>query len=110
MTVETQRFKSRQPVNQQIYRILRRITHCLDPRPHAAIRKEVSTRFNVSRQPVREAFIKLAENGLMSRSALSAVVLCEEDFAFRYRMAAREPVSGVAIEWQVVVRRGAMIA
>jgi DNA-binding GntR family transcriptional regulator len=54
-----------QPVNQQIYRILRRdIVHCLIP-PGTRFRKEVSVRFDVSRQPVREAFIKLAENGLI---------------------------------------------
>jgi len=55
-----------QPVNQQIYRILRRdIVHCLIPPGTPLSEKEVSIRFDVSRQPVREAFIKLAENGLI---------------------------------------------
>ncbi|EHJ4092176.1 GntR family transcriptional regulator [Escherichia fergusonii] len=65
MTVETQ-LNPTQPVNQQIYRILRRdIVHCLIPPGTPLSEKEVSIRFNVSRQPVREAFIKLAENGLI---------------------------------------------
>ena len=55
-----------QPVNQQIYRILRRdIVHCLIPPGTPLSEKEVSVRFDVSRQPVREAFIKLAESGLV---------------------------------------------
>ncbi|WP_330985287.1 MULTISPECIES: GntR family transcriptional regulator [Enterobacterales] len=55
-----------QPVNQQIYRILRRdIVHCLIAPGTPLSEKEVSIRFDVSRQPVREAFIKLAENGLI---------------------------------------------
>ena len=55
-----------QPVNQQIYRILRRdFVHCLIPPGTPLSEKEVSVRFDVSRQPVREAFIKLAENGLI---------------------------------------------
>lgn len=65
MTVETQ-LNPTQPVNQQIYRILRRdIVHCLIAPCTPLSEKEVSVRFNVSRQPVREAFIKLAENGLI---------------------------------------------
>lgn len=60
MTVETQ-LNPTQPVNQQIYRILRRdIVHCLIAPGTPLSEKEVSVRFNVSRQPVREAFIKLA--------------------------------------------------
>ena len=55
-----------QPVNQQIYRILRSdIVHCLIPPGTPLSEKEVSGRFEVSRQPVREAFIKLAETGLV---------------------------------------------
>ena len=65
MTVETQ-LNPTQPVNQQIYRILRRdIVHCLIAPGTPLSEKEVSVRFDVSRQPVREAFIKLAENGLI---------------------------------------------
>lgn len=65
MIVETQ-LNPTQPVNQQIYRILRRdIVHCLIAPGTPLSEKEVSVRFNVSRQPVREAFIKLAENGLI---------------------------------------------
>ncbi|EEC8632830.1 GntR family transcriptional regulator, partial [Escherichia coli] len=55
MTVETQ-LNPTQPVNQQIYRILRRdIVHCLIAPGTPLSEKEVSVRFNVSRQPVREA-------------------------------------------------------
>ncbi|MEZ2601774.1 GntR family transcriptional regulator [Kluyvera intermedia] len=65
MAAETQ-LNPTQPVNQQIYRILRRdIVHCLIPPGTPLSEKEVSLRFEVSRQPVREAFIKLAENGLI---------------------------------------------
>ncbi|WP_058909977.1 GntR family transcriptional regulator [Entomohabitans teleogrylli] len=65
MAVETQ-LNPTQPVNQQIYQILRRdIVQCLIPPGTPLSEKEVSVRFDVSRQPVREAFIKLAENGLI---------------------------------------------
>lgn len=65
MASETQ-LNPTQPVNQQIYSILRRdIVHCLIPPGTPLSEKEVSVRFDVSRQPVREAFIKLAENGLI---------------------------------------------
>ncbi|EFE95921.1 GntR family transcriptional regulator [Serratia odorifera] len=54
------------PVNQQIYRFLRRdIVDCTIPPGTLLSEKEISTRFSVSRQPVREAFIKLAEAGLV---------------------------------------------
>ncbi|NDL62170.1 GntR family transcriptional regulator [Acerihabitans arboris] len=55
-----------QPVNQQIYRFLRQeIVTCIIPPGSLLSEKEISARFNVSRQPVREAFIKLAETGLV---------------------------------------------
>lgn len=55
-----------EPVNQQIYRFLRQdIVTCAIHPGSLLSEKEVSTRFNVSRQPVREAFIKLAEAGLV---------------------------------------------
>lgn len=52
--------------NQQIYNILRQdIVRC-EIKPGTLLsEKEVSERFQVSRQPVRDAFIKLAENGLI---------------------------------------------
>ena len=54
------------PVNQQIYRTLRQdiVTCAIAPGAFLS-EKEISTRVNVSRQPVREAFIKLAEAGLV---------------------------------------------
>ena len=65
MAVETV-LNPTQPVNQQIYRILRHdIVQCLIAPGTSLSEKEISVRFNVSRQPVREAFIKLAENGLI---------------------------------------------
>ncbi len=55
-----------EPVNQQIYRILRKdIVECTIPPGKLLSEKEISLRFDVSRQPVREAFIKLAESGLV---------------------------------------------
>lgn len=55
-----------QPVNQQIYRILRKAIISCKILPGSSLsEKEISSQFNVSRQPVREAFIKLAEGGLV---------------------------------------------
>ena len=55
-----------EPVNQQIYRFLRQdIVTCVIHPGSLLSEKEVSCRFSVSRQPVREAFIKLAEAGLV---------------------------------------------
>ncbi|RLM20816.1 GntR family transcriptional regulator [Brenneria alni] len=55
-----------EPVNQQIYRELRKdIVECNIPPGKLLSEKEISMRFDVSRQPVREAFIKLAEAGLV---------------------------------------------
>lgn len=102
MTVETQ-LNPTQPVNQQIYRILRRdIVHCLIAPGTPLSEKEVSVRFNVSRQPVREAFIKLAENGLIqirpqrgsyvnkiSMARCATVVLSVRPLSARWRVGRR---------------------
>jgi len=62
-----------EPVNQQIYRYLRKdIVTCAIQPGSLLSEKEVSARFNVSRQPVREAFIKLAEAGLVQVLTLMA--------------------------------------
>lgn len=59
-------FNNTEPVNQQIYRLLRKdIVECTIPPGKLLSEKEISTQFAVSRQPVREAFIKLAEAGLV---------------------------------------------
>ena len=51
-----------EPVNQQVYRALRRAIITCQVLPGVLLsEKEISSQFNVSRQPVREAFIKLAE-------------------------------------------------
>ena len=55
-----------EPVNQQVYRTLRRALITCQVLPGILLsEKEISAQFNVSRQPVREAFIKLAEAGLV---------------------------------------------
>lgn len=55
-----------EPVNQQIYRTLRKAIITCYVLPGVLLsEKEISSQFNVSRQPVREAFIKLAEAGLV---------------------------------------------
>jgi GntR family transcriptional regulator, rspAB operon transcriptional repressor len=54
------------PVGPQVYRILRRQIVSLVLRPGALVSEsEVARTFALSRQPVREAFIKLAEEGLV---------------------------------------------
>ncbi|AKJ40913.1 GntR family transcriptional regulator [Pragia fontium] len=59
-------FTTHEPVNQQIYHLLRQEIVDCTIRPGTLLsEKEISTRFNVSRQPVREAFIKLSETGLV---------------------------------------------
>ncbi|WP_256988525.1 GntR family transcriptional regulator [Bordetella genomosp. 9] len=54
------------PVNQRIYRILREaIVKGTFPPGSPLSEKDISERLGVSRQPVREAFIKLGEAGLV---------------------------------------------
>ncbi|MGL5522894.1 MAG: GntR family transcriptional regulator [Aeromonas veronii] len=54
------------PVSQQIYQYLRKeIVECMILPSTSLSEKDISSRFSVSRQPVREAFIKLSENGLV---------------------------------------------
>ncbi|WP_108658266.1 GntR family transcriptional regulator [Acuticoccus kandeliae] len=56
-----------QPISPQLHRILRERVILGDLRPgHKISETEIAVRYNVSRQPVREAFIKLAEEGLMA--------------------------------------------
>ncbi|WON75834.1 GntR family transcriptional regulator [Serratia sp. UGAL515B_01] len=63
---EPYNFTNSLPINQQIYHLLRKdIVDCTIPPGTLLSEKEISTRFCVSRQPVREAFIKLAEAGLV---------------------------------------------
>ena len=54
------------PISRQIYAFLKRaIIECrLMPGDHLS-ENEVSAKFNISRQPVREALIKLSENGFV---------------------------------------------
>jgi GntR family transcriptional regulator, rspAB operon transcriptional repressor len=54
------------PVGPQIYRNLRRLIVRGDLKPETAISEaDIARRFATSRQPVREAFIKLADEGLL---------------------------------------------
>jgi DNA-binding GntR family transcriptional regulator len=54
------------PVGPQVYRILRERIIYADLEPGALISEtEIARAFSLSRQPVREAFIKLAEEGLV---------------------------------------------
>ncbi|KAB8307321.1 GntR family transcriptional regulator [Erwinia endophytica] len=92
-----------EPVNQQIYRFLRQdIVTCAIPPGSLLSEKEVSTRFNVSRQPVREAFIKLAEASLVQVLPQRGTFVC--------KISARRVADGRFIREAVeiaVVRRAA---
>lgn len=93
-----------EPVNQQIYRYLRKdIVTCVINPGSLLSEKEVSTRFSVSRQPVREAFIKLAEAGL--------VQVLPQRGTFVRKISARRVADGRFIREAVevaVVRRAAL--
>lgn len=55
-----------EPIAPQVFRVLRQEIVAMRQRPGVALsEKDIATRFGVSRQPVREAFIKLAEAGLV---------------------------------------------
>ncbi|MCC9621416.1 GntR family transcriptional regulator [Thalassospira sp. MA62] len=55
-----------QAVGPQIHRIIREWIVCTDLLPGARLSEaELAKHFNVSRQPIREAFIKLADQGLL---------------------------------------------
>ena len=94
------------PVNQQIYRFLRHdIVSCIIPPGSLLSEKDVSSRFSVSRQPVREAFIKLAENGLIQ--------VLPQRGTFVRKISARNVADGRFIREAVeiaVVRRAALEA
>ncbi|HAB75225.1 MAG TPA: GntR family transcriptional regulator [Pantoea sp.] len=93
-----------EPVNQQIYRYLRKdIVTCVIQPGSLLSEKEVSARFNVSRQPVREAFIKLAEAGLVQVLPQRGTFVC--------KISARRVADGRFIREAVevsVVRRAAL--
>jgi GntR family transcriptional regulator, rspAB operon transcriptional repressor len=56
-----------EPVARRVFRELRSAIVMMTFRPGQALsEKEIADRFGVSRQPVREAFIKLSEAGLLS--------------------------------------------
>ncbi|GAB2935648.1 GntR family transcriptional regulator [Ewingella sp. S1.OA.A_B6] len=99
-------FLNNMPVNQQIYRALRQdIVTCEIPPGTLLSEKEISSRFNVSRQPVREAFIKLAEAGL--------VQVLPQRGTFVMKISAKRVADGRFIREAVetaVVRRAAMVA
>lgn len=95
-----------EPVNQQIYRFLRQdIVTCTISPGELLSEKEISARFKVSRQPVREAFIKLAEAGL--------VQILPQRGTFVMKISAKRVADGRFIRETIetaVVRRAALEA
>lgn len=93
-----------EPVNQQICRFLRHdIVTCAIPPGSLLSEKEIALRFTVSRQPVREAFIKLTEAGL--------VQVLPQRGTFVRKISARRVADGRFIREAVetaVVRRAAL--
>lgn len=58
--------KPTEPLAPQLIAVLRRRIAAIDLPPGSALsEKDIAAQFNVSRQPVREAFIKLSEAGLV---------------------------------------------
>ncbi|XBS71341.1 GntR family transcriptional regulator [Acerihabitans sp. KWT182] len=90
-------------VSKQIYRFLRLdIVSCTIPPGSTLSENEISTRYKISRQPVREAFIKLAETGL--------VVILPQRGTFVRKISTRHVADGRFIREAIetaVVRRAA---
>ena len=95
-----------EPVNQQIYKILRRAIITCQILPGVSLsEKEISAQFKVSRQPVREAFIKLAEANL--------VQILPQRGTFVTKISAKKVLEGQFIREAVecaVIRRAAIEA
>lgn len=71
-----------QPIAPQIHRILReRVIRGDLPPGHQMSETEIAKRYATSRQPVREAFIKLAAEGLLSIRPQRATVVKKIDYA-----------------------------
>lgn len=65
-TLWAETFDPKQPIVTQIHRCIRSAILSLDLKPNEALsEKELSLKFAVSRTPVREALIKLSEDGLV---------------------------------------------
>jgi DNA-binding GntR family transcriptional regulator len=95
-----------EPVNQQIYKILRRAIISCQILPGVPLsEKEIAAQFSVSRQPVREAFIKLAEANL--------VQILPQRGTFVTKISAKKVIEGQFIREAVecaVIRRAAIEA
>ncbi|BAI76567.1 gntR-family transcriptional regulator (plasmid) [Azospirillum sp. B510] len=58
---------SGEPIARRVYRVLRQAIVTMEFRPGQALsEQEIADQLGVSRQPVREAFIKLSESGLLT--------------------------------------------
>lgn len=59
--------ESGEPIARRVYRVLRQAIVTMQFRPGQALsEQEIADQLGVSRQPVREAFIKLSESGLLT--------------------------------------------
>ncbi|MDT8343375.1 MAG: GntR family transcriptional regulator [Thermohalobaculum sp.] len=71
-----------QPITPQIYRILRNRIIRNDLKPGNRVSEsEIARVYSVSRQPVREAFIKLAEQGLLAIRPQRGTLITRIDYA-----------------------------
>ena len=121
--VDTARLAPREAVGVQLYRLLREQVLRGDVTPGTRLSEsEIATRYAVSRQPVREAFIKLAEEGLLDvrpqrgsfvrRIAVPAVLSARfvreaiEADIVRIVAAAPTPATVAALEANVAAQHG----
>jgi GntR family transcriptional regulator, rspAB operon transcriptional repressor len=98
LNVEISEQEKNQPIHQWVYQVLRSNIIKLHLRPAQRISEnEVSEALGVSRTPVREAFIRLAEDGLIKvtpqkRSIVSLIDLDQADEARFIRIALEKAV------------------
>jgi DNA-binding GntR family transcriptional regulator len=98
LKVEVLRQEKNQPIHQWVYQVLRSSIIRLRLQPAQRISEnEVSEALGISRTPVREAFIRLAEDGLIKitpqkRSTVSLIDLDQAEEARFIRMAVEKAV------------------